>query len=119
MSEGPPPGEPTPRETPDPTPVNAVRDHDEFVWTPAKRVSVLAALVFLQHGEPDELEVHFNGLHNAERAGLARLEPSNWHVTPSGLDQLRHHDLMETYTVTPRPVSIEPGEASAAEAAAA
>ena len=88
---------------------------DEFVWTPGRRVSVFAALVWLQHGEADEVDVHFNGIQNAACAGLARLEPGNWHVTERGVEVLRDHDLMDTYSVTPRPVAAA-GEDDLAEA---
>ncbi|HTW41331.1 MAG TPA: hypothetical protein VMD79_03350 [Solirubrobacteraceae bacterium] len=119
MSEAPPSGELASQDAPEPTPVSAVPDREEFVWTPAKRVSVLAALVYLEHGASDELQVHPHGLFNAERAGLVSLEPRNWHVTASGREQLRTHDLMDTYTVTPRPVATEQcGEPTSAVAAA-
>lgn len=93
---------------------------EQFVWTPAKRVSVLAALVWIHCTNPDadperpqlteeELldreEAHptFAGLNNALRAGLARSPKGNWHLTPEGIEQLREHNLLETYTVTPIP----------------
>jgi hypothetical protein len=91
---------------------------EEFVWTPAKRVSVLAALVWIHGANPDadsepprlteeelrdleEAKPTFGGLNNALRAGLARNPQGNWHLTPEGIEQLREHKLLDTYTVTP------------------
>jgi hypothetical protein len=93
---------------------------EEFVWTPARRVSVLAALVWIHctnpNGDPErprlseaellereEVKPTFNGLNNALRAGLARNPGGNWHLTPEGIEQLREHDLLETWSVTPIP----------------
>jgi hypothetical protein len=79
---------------------------EEFVWTPAKRVSLLAALVWIHHGntnlsEREEVDVNFHGINNAILAGLVRRDAGDWQVTDEGIEQLRRHDLMDTYTVAP------------------